>query len=209
MNPKESWELVGGLSKPSKMPCHGYSLPTKYCLTGGKLSDVPGSVCYKCYAGRGNYLYSNVQDALERRYNSLTNPMWIEAMTMAITHNEGSGYFRWHDSGDLLGVWHLCLIAEVCKRTPHIQHWLPTREYAIVRQYLVHHPLPDNLTVRLSAYMVDGPAPSAYAYEMGVVTSTVTKSGEFTCPASTQGNKCLACRNCWNKSVTNVSYKYH
>jgi len=209
MTPQEAWTIVGGLSKPSKMPCHGYSLPTKHCSVGSKLSDVPGSVCYKCYAERGNYLYSNVQNALDRRFQSLSDPRWIDAMTLCIKHNEGSGYFRWHDSGDLQGIWHLAMIVEVCNRTPDIKHWLPTREYSTVRQYRQEHQFPANLTVRLSAYMIDGPAPERQAGEMGVQTSTVVKTGEATCPAPTQGNKCLACRKCWNSSITNIAYKYH
>ena len=118
----EAWEVVGGLSKPSKMPCHGYSTPARRCNVGSKLRNVAGSVCSKCYAMKGRYVFPNVQGALERRFNSLTDPRWVHAMVVLITAKEHSGYFRWHDSGDLQSVEHLERIAEVCRQTPRIRH---------------------------------------------------------------------------------------
>ena len=50
MKTKEALEIVGGLSKPSKMPGWAYGLPAKECKTGSKLQNVPGSTCYDCYA---------------------------------------------------------------------------------------------------------------------------------------------------------------
>lgn len=47
---KQALEIVGGLSKPDKMPCYCYNLPASRCKMGGKLNTVPGSVCYGCYA---------------------------------------------------------------------------------------------------------------------------------------------------------------
>ena len=209
MKLKEALAIIVSLSKPSKMPCHGWSLPARRCITGAKMAKVEGSICSKCYALRGNYRYETVQDCLERRYQSLQDVRWIDAMSTAINLTETSGYFRWHDSGDLQGVWHLQMIVEVCKRTPHIKHWLPTREYSIVRKYIDEGgQIPDNLTVRLSALMFDGPAPESLAKRLGIQVSGASKTS-FSCPASTQGNKCLSCRVCWNKDAFNVSYKQH
>ena len=56
MNTKEALQIVGGLSKPSKMPGWAYGLPAKECKTGSKLVKVPGSVCYNCYALKGCYV---------------------------------------------------------------------------------------------------------------------------------------------------------
>ena len=47
---KEAEKIVGGLSKPSKMPGPAYNLPASACITGQKLAKVPGSVCAGCYA---------------------------------------------------------------------------------------------------------------------------------------------------------------
>ena len=50
MKTSEAWKLVGGLSKPSKMPGWSIGIPAKECKTGGKLQQVKGSVCFDCYA---------------------------------------------------------------------------------------------------------------------------------------------------------------
>ena len=130
-------------------------------------------------------------------------------MATAILKTEASGFFRWHDSGDLQGVWHLEKIVAVCKLTPSVKHWLPTREFAFVRQFLERGgKIPNNLTIRFSALMFDGPAPESLAKRCGVQVSGASQSA-FTCPASSQGNKCLTCRACWNKKIFNVTYKKH
>lgn len=209
MKTSEALDIIGGLSSPSKMPCYGWSIPARHCITGKKMARVSGSICSICYALKGRYAFENVQDCLERRFNSLTDKRWIDAMTTAILNKEKSGHFRWHDSGDLQGVWHLQMIVEVCRRTPSIKHWLPTREYAIVRKYIDEGgQIPDNLTVRLSALMVDGPAPESLAKRLGIQVSGASESA-FTCPATYQANKCGSCRACWDRDTFNITYKKH
>ena len=204
----EALETINGFSKPSKMPCHSWSIPAKDCKTGSKLVQVSGSICEDCYALSGFYRMGNVKSCLEKRLQSLSNPKWEEAMTVAISGSEGSGFFRWFDSGDIQSLAHLKQIAQIATNLPKIQFWLPTKEYGIVQDFLKENELPINLTIRLSAYMIDGPAPVALASRLGLVTSTVSKTS-WTCPAGSQGNKCLQCRACWDKGVSNVAYKHH
>ena len=204
----EALETINGFSKPSKMPCHSWSIPAKDCKTGSKLVQVSGSICEDCYALSGFYRMGNVKSCLEKRLQSLSNPKWEEAMTVAISGSEGSGFFRWFDSGDIQSLAHLKQIAQIATNLPKIQFWLPTKEYGIVQDFLKENELPQNLTIRLSAYMIDGPAPVGLANRLGLVTSTVSKTS-WTCPAGSQGNKCLQCRACWDKGVSNVAYKHH
>ena len=63
MKTEEAWKIVGGLSKPSKMPGWSIGLPAKECKTGSKLRDFKDSVCYDCYALKGCYVFKVVQDA--------------------------------------------------------------------------------------------------------------------------------------------------
>jgi hypothetical protein len=210
MKPDLALSFVGGLSAPSKMPCRSYSIPAKYCKTGAKLVSVKNSVCSKCYALKGFYNMPNVKAVLEKRFQSISKSKWVSAMTIAIRANEKSGFFRWHDSGDIQSVKHLSDICQIAKNLPDIQFWLPTREYSIVSAYVKQYGnFPSNLTVRLSSLMINGNAPSGIAKVLGLTTSGVSKDKTFTCPAYNQGNKCLSCRACWDKSVTNVSYKLH
>ena len=141
---KLAGEITGRLSKPAKMPCFAYNLPALECITGAKLRKIAGSVCAGCYALKGHYIqYAKVIfPAMYKRLESLTNPLWIEAMAYLINNQTGKGidprYFRWHDSGDIQSVKHLRQIAQVCELTPTIKHWLPTREYKIVKLSLIH-----------------------------------------------------------------------
>lgn len=201
--------IVGTLSKPSKMPGHAYSIQAKRCVTGQKLRHIKGTVCSKCYALKGHYPTSVVQRAMEKRFQSLKHPLWVEAIAFLIDCTTNA-YFRWHDSGDLQGVWHLKNIVQVAHRLPYVHFWLPTREYGFVTRYIEQGgTIPDNLTIRLSAQLIDGPAPESLAQRLGVQMSGVTATPEFTCPSHNQGNKCGSCRACWDKSIFNVTYKKH
>jgi hypothetical protein len=78
MKSSEALKLVGGLSKPSKMPGWAYGIPAKECKTGSKLQSVEGSTCYDCYALKGCYVFKVVQDAQYRRLASTRHPTGLE-----------------------------------------------------------------------------------------------------------------------------------
>ena len=196
---KEARKITGGLSAPSKMPGPAYNLPATQCITGAKLVQIPGSVCAGCYALKGRYRFKNVQDALGRRAASIMHPDWIDAMVALISGHE---YFRWHDSGDIQSVEHLKKIFEVCKLTPFTRHWMPTREARFLR-LMDPDIIPSNLIIRMSSHMIDQAPVTFWPW-----TSTVSTKSK-TCPASDQGNKCMDCRACWDRSVSNVTYPKH
>jgi hypothetical protein len=204
---RQANEITGGLSRPSKMPCPSFSIPAQECKTGAKLVNVKGSVCHGCYAMKGNYkrFAKTITPKLYERFNKLSNDQWVDGMVYLINKRCINGYFRWHDSGDIQSIEHLNNIVEVCKLTPNIKHWIPTREYKIVKQYTDKNgSFPDNLTVRLSAHMIEGKAPNI----ANLPTSEVSANG-YNCPSYKQGNKCLDCRKCWNPSIKNITYKLH
>ena len=199
MKTSEAWKLVGGLSKPGKMPGWSIGIPAKECKTGAKLQKVPGSVCYDCYALKGCYVFKVVQDAQYRRLAAIYTAPWVEAMAYLI-NSKKPDVFRWHDSGDVQDLEHLNKIFEVCRLTPSKRHWMPTRE-AWIKDHLDR--APSNLVIRFSAPMVDQSAPASWPN-----TSTVVTAGA-TCPSAQQGNECKDCRNCWNKDIKNISYGQH
>lgn len=210
MKIKEAKEITGGLSNPSKMPGKAYSIPASRCKVGSKLAKVKGSVCFECYALKGMYRFGNVQKALEKRYQSLADVRWVNSMAWLIS-NQSKDYFRWHDSGDIQSIDHLHKIVQVCKLTPGTKHWLPTREYKLVEDYIKKHgALPSNLVIRLSAHKVDFAPPSKLANRLGVQTSSVVSNkDDYTCKAPNQENACKDCRLCWNPKVANVAYLKH
>jgi hypothetical protein len=199
---KEAKEITGGLSKPNKMPGPSINLPAAACITGSKLVKVAGSTCSGCYALKGRYRFGNVQTALRRRLAKLHDPRWIESMVTLI---DKQPVFRWHDSGDIQSAKHLTNIFEVCNRTPDTSHWLPTRESRFL-SLMDPDVVPKNLKIVLSDHMNNQQvAPTWWPYTSGV--STDHKA--VTCPASSQGNKCLDCRKCWDRNTKRVIYGKH
>ena len=210
---KELESVCFALSKPSKMPCHSYNTSTTGCRVGSTLVNVPGSVCFGCYAMKGRYRFPKGEQARMKRLNAIRNNLgeWEKAITELIKRKEKSGFFRWHDAGDILHLEHLESINRIAIALPKIKFWLPTRELSTVAEFAMKHgKFADNLTVRLSALKVNGIAPAAVAKRLGVNTSTVGwKNSKHVCPASTQGNECKDCRACWQSNVANVDYPFH
>jgi hypothetical protein len=217
---------IGGLSAPSKMPGYSYSIPAQDCVTGGRLRLVADSVCEHCYAyDHGRYGFANVKRAQRRRARRLRRPQWVAAFAELLNRRAASQpFFRWHDSGDLQGTWHLANIVRVAWLTPDVNHWIPTREYATVGQYIAEREaagvpraliFPPNLTVRLSVHMIGGHVPTFPRFKdlTAIVVSTVNRGDEYpdahVCPSNTQGSSCGDCRACWTRDVRHVTYPYH
>jgi len=231
---KEAQDIVGKLSNPSKMPGYSYNLPAVECNVGSALNKIKGSVCYDCYARKFRYTFKNTVAAMYRRLASITHPMWVQAMAFLINrYNETKGFsvFRWHDSGDLQSEAHLEQICEVCRLTPKVQHWLPTKEIHLIKRY--KKDLPDNLCVRLSAFYINKepkvrvrdlpistvhtdtppePAHECLAYRTlrsGEIVSRETRVRMREEDPDTEFGFCGDCRQCWNKNQKWVSYGLH
>ena len=196
MNTKEAWTLVGGLSKPSKMPGWSIGIPAKECKTGKKLRQIKNSVCEGCYALKGCYVFKVVQEAQYKRLEAIQHPDWVLAMATLI-NSKKPDVFRWHDSGDVQDVDHLEKIFKVCELTPSKRHWMPTRE-AWIKDHM--HKAPANLVVRFSSPRIDqGPVKS------WPNTSTVSTKSR-SCPAPDNNSECGDCRACWDPLVKNIEY---
>lgn len=209
---KEATAIIGSLGAPSKMPGTSYGISAHVCITGSKLAKIEGSTCHGCYALKGNYIYRDVKKAHAKRLEGIMHPMWTAAMVRMLQNkHKGSKlppYHRWHDSGDLQSVEHLAKICDVAAQTPELMHWLPTREAKILADYIAQGGVvPANLTIRVSATMVDGNATKAWPTTSGVHFRKEAQG--HVCPAPTQDNKCGECRACWSRGVAHVSYHKH
>ncbi len=199
MNTKEAWALVGGLSKPSKMPGWAIGIPAKECKTGKKLRQIKNSVCEGCYALKGCYVFKVVQEAQYKRLEAIQHPDWVVALATLI-NSKKPDVFRWHDSGDVQDVQHLEKIFEVCRLTPSKRHWMPTRE-AWIKDHM--HKAPANLVVRFSSPMIDQGPVKSWAN-----TSTVSTKSR-SCPAPDNNNECGDCRACWDPLVKKIDFGKH
>ena len=196
---KEAEIIVGGLSKPGKMPGPAINLPAGACKTGAKLAQIEGTPCFGCYALKQRYKWPATVKAMARRLAALTNPLWVQAMT---TLTKRAPWFRWHDSGDVQSHAHMNDILTVAKNTPKTGHWMPTQE----RQFLPElAAVPDNMTIRLSSSKINAGPSKAWPW----TSSVSTDPEQVTCPASKQGNKCRDCRSCWDRNVAHIVYPKH
>jgi len=208
---KQAITITGGLSATGKMPCSSYSLSALQCPTGSKLAQIKGSVCHGCYALKGNYHYPSVKISHARKLDAIAQADWVSGMVYLI-QKEGNPHFRWHDSGDIQNMAHLLKIVDVAVALPMVKFWLPTKEYATVTAYQKSYgSFPANLTVRISAPMIDGKAPTGHGLPVSTVSShgKATPAGAVACHAPSQGGQCLDCRACWDASVRNVNYVKH
>jgi hypothetical protein len=208
-------------SNVDKMPWLSWDTPAWECKTGSKLVDVKGSVCSDCYACGGRYIFGVVKNANEARFEQLADlESWKTAFINQLGNkyknmrNKNNAYFRWHSSGDVQSVEHLKAINEIALALPDVKFWLPTKEIGMVKEYLESDVFADNLCVRISMFMVNQIPSKA----MNLPTSTVIENeNDFVpehgniCHATTENSdhKCGDCRNCWDKSKSNVAYLKH
>ena len=208
---KEIEKKIGTLSNPSKMPAFGWGISAKKCVTGAKLAKIKGTICSKCYALKGRYVFKNVFNAHEVRRKAIEEIEWVDYMAELLTLkyknlDKSKRYHRWFDSGDIQSFGHLMKIFEVCELTPQIKHWLATREYQLINQLDVKD-VPKNLCFRVSAIKVDSKPPTFWKWTSGVHKDKKAIGRE--CPAYKQDGECGSCRACWSRKVKQVSYKEH
>jgi hypothetical protein len=215
---QEAWDLVGGLSKPSKMPWWSWSISAKRCITGQKVRKNKNTICSKCYALKGNYSFANVVEAHERRYKALQSVEFVVAFVNLLTiiykrqrrtylHDTlgkiKENRFRWHDAGDLQSVEHLEKIVAIAVELPYIEFYLPTKEAGILSAY--KGTFPKNLHVKFSNALIN-PQKVITVGNLPVTTATKGPEGSgYVCPAiKSEDGKCKDCQACW----TEVSIEY-
>ena len=194
------------LSNTSKLGCKSISLNAKSCKTGSKLAKKKGSVCFGCYALKGCYQFPVVQDAMARRMEFFNSPNFIPIMVWLLSSLRKKK-FRWFDSGDVQSVIMALNILEICRLTPDIKHWIPSKEYKIWREALKIQKLPDNVCLRMSSPNIDQEPLKGFEN-----TSTVHKDKKafgLECIAYKQDGKCLDCKACYDRTVKNISYPKH
>jgi len=202
---KEAKALGEISNRNTKMPGTSYAIDAFACIKGSKLAKIEGTPCHGCYARKLQKMRPSVNmgwKANLAKWEASEPEQWSQAMAFQIMRYNADGYHRWFDSGDLQSVEMLDAIVQVCRMTPRVMHWLPTQERQFVEAYAGE--IPPNLTIRVSASKIDGPAPN-YANTSGV-TRDKTKA---TCPARNQGNACKDCRACWSRDVKHVIYPKH
>ncbi len=199
-----------GLSSNSKMPAYTLAIPAREsCPRGDKLAQVAGTVCSGCYATKGHDAMKPAKTAKARRWATIklalesdhVAALWLKAFVIAMAKET---HFRWHSAGDIFSTDYANLMAQAIKLTPHVKHWIPTREARNAGPLLGL----SNAVVRVSDDMVNQTNNKHLGQTSGVHTAENGGRGQQ-CPASEQGGSCGDCRACWSADVAHVSYKIH
>ncbi len=212
------------LTNTSAMACPSWSLPAGYSCPGAtKEEDSP---CGHCYASLGMYLLGSTARAQWIRFEWTRECLktadgrreWIATITDAIRAT-GAQYFRWHDSGDLFSPAYVKAVAEVCRLTPGVRHWLATQSFnvpALDRAIREHLLALSNVVVRPSVGRMDGlpPRRRSLGYAGGATVYTTEENAHKSvrlCPKSTDGGSCASngCRLCWTAPAMPVGYLVH
>ena len=167
------------LTNTGKMSNGSFGFSASNCNAGGYLKKLANSICSICYGDKGCYAFKNYKTKSKRTIESLSKTFWKEAMLFIIKHKEFKE-FRWFDNGDLQSDKMLRDIFYIAEHTPDVKHWLPTKEYRMVRRVIeggLHKP--DNLDIRLSAFNIDGSPPLKLARRLGVNCSVALTPEEF------------------------------
>ena len=210
MTKKQLLINLGGISQTSKMPCGSWSLSAFWCNNGSKLNKVENSSCFGCYALKGNYIRykDNMLKSYTKKLNAYNDntELFESSFIEYLNKYNKSGFFRWFDSGDIQSYKMLLSIVKIAKNTPNIKHWLPTKEYKLLTKYKKEiGKFPSNLCVRVSAPILDTKIKGFNN------TSSISKNSNLksNCNAYKNQGKCLDCRLCWNKSIKDITYKFH
>ena len=211
MNIKQLEKKIGRLSNPSKMPAYAWGISASKCITGTKLAKVEGTICNKCYANKNCYVFQVVKNAHKFRIKAIPRPEWVDYMSELITQkykrlDKSRLFHRWFDSGDLQSYEHLIKIFKVCMLTPHIKHWVATREYKIISK-IKYKDMPKNLIIRVSTIKFDKTPPKFWKWTSGVHKDKKPIGRE--CLSYIKSNECGSCRACWDHRVKHISYKEH
>jgi hypothetical protein len=182
-------------------------------------------ICWGCYAQIGCYTLKTTADAQAARYawtrwsmkTAARRKRWVKIMAAAINEKCAGDYFRWHDSGDVFSAQYARAISQVCKLTPTVKHWLPSRSYLLswgTRELSKVH-ANQNMVVRPSAVSINDSPPKIEGLGRGSTSHTTDKApkGARECPKASKGNEnksCAeaGCRLCW-QNVSGASYYYH
>jgi hypothetical protein len=210
---KEAHQLGKVSLGNTKMPGSTFAQDAFQCGVGSKLREVPGSICSQCNMIRIQKMRPSVDKGYklnQSKWENCNPQDWIDSMVFQIVRlylRTLQPYHRWFDSGDLADYEQLMSIDMVARLTPQINHWLPTKEYSLVKKYFLLNIPPKNLVIRPSAPMIDG-KPSKHYQNTSTVHKNKAPQG-FPCQARSRGNHCGECRACWDGNVANVSYPKH
>jgi len=204
---------IAGNSKTGE----SFNLPAlATCPTGARLAKVEGTVCSRCYARKGRFIFANVIQSTIATYAIVEAVLRDDTLRGAYVatwkaYAKGRRMIRLHGSGDVYSTQYWALLKEIAAACGGTLFWLPTKETLVASDRAI----PDNLIVRYSMAKVNAPSDVASDGELiSIVVDAVDYdySGTFRCPATfnpTWQGTCNDCRACADRSKRVIVYRRH
>jgi len=195
------------------MSCWSWSLPAGKAGACPAEHRGPNSICNSCYAQQANYLFRNVQESQAARFAFFkSDPGHFADILVRFLHNEGTRWFRVHDSGDFHHLSSILTWIGIVDRCPGTRFWFPTRTYRFPHWIPALSALHsrENVCVRPSALNFDDVPPVVPGLGHGTVSMSSGLPGIRNCPKSMLGGSCSdnSCRTCWD-DTDYVNYLPH
>ena len=101
-----------------------------------------------CYAGKGFYQFSNVQQGLTNKYEATKDPNFVDSMIKELSSKKTSKqiYVRVHDSGDFYSPAYLKKWLAIAEALPNVRFYAYTKSHDFFRGL----DLPDNFDITFS-----------------------------------------------------------
>lgn len=161
-------------------------------------ADAP---CKKnCYACKGNWRFSNVQNALKGNLDAFMNdPEGLEKFITEWINNGDCIYrfFRWFSSGDIVNARFFEMMVRIAQNSPATKFLAFTKKFNIVNDYIKNGgTIPENLHIIFSgwgkAFKVENPYNLPVAYVE--LKNEENDIPEYAIPCV---GSCKNCKSCW------------
>lgn len=169
-----------------------------------RYSQIPGSVCSKCYAQRQMKMYTNMSAAFERNADILTTRILDNEELPLIN----ACYFRFEAFGDLHNVTQIINYFNICKKNPDVHFALWTKNPYIIKE--VADQKPKNIVILVSSLFINKPIDIENMPWIDKVFTVYDKETierekiNINCGA----RNCLKCHRCYKKGgAKNVNEK--
>lgn len=182
------------------------NLPTTICP-----QNAP---CKKgCYAKKGNYMYSNIQNAYNLNLQAylMDKKAYFDRLSDFLLNGDIIfKYFRYHASGDIVDYDYLRGMVRVANENPQTKFLCYTKKYTLVNMYLEFNTLPSNLIIVFSgwdnSWEINNPhnLPTTYV-EFKKNNHPQVANAKLHCTSD-----CKVCKKCWNlKNGEVLVFKKH
>lgn len=153
-----------------------------------------------CYANKGNYRYTKIQEGLQARLDLFINDSdkFFNTIISELSGLTTYKYVRWHSSGDIVNYKYLEGMTKVAKAIPETKFLCFTKKFNLVNLYLsLGHEIPNNLHIVFSAwdkdFIVDNPNNLPVTYVNFKDKTKNANIPETAIPCMGDCQRCLAC----------------